>query len=51
MLAEVYRWLKPWGSTMSVCRIRPELESALALLVDEQIPIFKEKKDAIYAEW
>jgi hypothetical protein len=49
MLAEVYRWLKPWGSTMSVCRIRPELESAL--LVDEQIPIFKEKKDAIYAEW
>jgi anti-anti-sigma regulatory factor len=52
MLAEVYRWLKPWGSTMAVCRLRPELESAMALLlVDEKIPVFKEKTDAIHATW
>lgn len=52
MLADVYRWLKQWGSKMAVCRIRPELQSAMALLIeDEHIPVFKEKKDAIYAEW
>jgi len=51
MLADIYRWLKPWGSTMAVCRIRPELESALSLLMVEQIPTFKEKKDAVHAEW
>lgn len=51
MLADVYRWLHPFGSTMALCRIRPELESALPLLQIENIPIFADKKLALTSKW
>lgn len=51
MLADIYRWLKPWGSTMAVCRIRSEMESAMGLLSVENIPVFKDKRTALAAKW
>lgn len=51
MLADVLRWLRPWGSEMAVCRIRPELESALAILRVENIIVFKDKKLAFTSKW
>ena len=51
MLVDLYRWLKPFASTMEVCRIRPELASALTMLTAEKIPVFKDKKTALAANW
>ncbi len=52
MLADFYRWLQgPRGSTMAVCRIRPELRSAMSMLKVENIPIFRDKKTALDADW
>lgn len=51
MIADVLRWLRPWGSEMAVCRIRPELESALGILRLEKIIVFKDKKLAFAAKW
>jgi FHA domain len=52
MLANFYRWLQhPWGSTMAVCRMRSELQSALSILKVERIPIFRDKKTAMTSEW
>src|SRR5204862_4767516 len=51
MLADFYRWLRPWGSTLAFCRIRPELESAMTMLHVENVPTFKDRKAAIAADW
>ena len=51
MLADFYRWLQPWGSTLAFCRIRSELESAMLMLRVENIPVFKDKKTAVAARW
>ena len=51
MLADFYRWLHPWGSTLAFCRVRPELESAMSLLRVENVPIFKDKKAAMTSKW
>jgi anti-anti-sigma regulatory factor len=51
MLSDVFRWVRSRGSVMAVCRIRPELESAMAMLQVEKIRIFKDKKTAISSKW
>jgi len=51
MLADVLRWLHHRGSAMAVCRIRPELESALGILEVENILVFKDKKLAFTSKW
>ncbi|HZZ82643.1 MAG TPA: FHA domain-containing protein [Gemmataceae bacterium] len=51
MLADVYRWQLAFGNEMAVCRIRPELHSALSMLRVENIPIFKDKTSAITSKW
>jgi anti-anti-sigma regulatory factor len=51
MLADILRWLHPWGSEMAVCRIRPELESALGILKVENMIVFKDKKAAFTSKW
>src|SRR5262249_55206715 len=51
MLADVFRWLRPFGSTMAACRIRKELQSALGLLQVENIPIYADRKAAFAAKW
>jgi anti-anti-sigma regulatory factor len=51
MLTDFYRWLRPWGSTLAFCRIRPELESAMNMLRVENVPIFKDRRTAISGDW
>jgi anti-anti-sigma regulatory factor len=51
MLAELYRWLQPFGGRIAFCRVRPELESAMTLLQVENIPIFADKKVALRSKW
>jgi hypothetical protein len=51
MLGEFHRWLKPWGSTLAFCRIRPELEDALAMFRVDEVPVFHDKPAAIQAKW
>ena len=51
MLADFYRWLNPWGSTLAFCRVRPELESAMSMLRIENVSIFKDKRTALTSKW
>jgi anti-anti-sigma regulatory factor len=51
MLGDFNRWLVPWGSTMAVCRIRPELQSAMRLLKVENIRVFHDKSTALSSSW
>lgn len=51
MISDVYRWLRSRGSNMAVCRIRPELESAMAMFRVEKINIYRDKKSAINSKW
>jgi hypothetical protein len=52
MIDELISWLKPWGSTMALCRIRPELEGILAhLTLTNKLPHFKDKHAALAARW
>ena len=50
MLADVLRWLRPWGSEMAVCRIRPELESALGILQRREHYRFQGKEAGVRGE-
>jgi anti-anti-sigma regulatory factor len=51
MLADFNRWLLPYSSTMALCRVRSEVESAMSLLRIESVPIFTDKKAALAAKW
>ena len=51
MLTDVNRWLRHRGSTMAMCRIRPELQEILGVLEVEHIPNFPDKKVALAARW
>ncbi len=51
MFAELSRWLRPMGSSIAVCRVRPEVESALVLLDVGNIRIFPNKQMALAAKW
>ncbi|MBI2804230.1 MAG: FHA domain-containing protein [Planctomycetes bacterium] len=52
MLADFYRWLQhPRGSSMAVCRIRSELQTAMGMLRVEKIPIYRDKKTALNSDW
>jgi anti-anti-sigma regulatory factor len=51
MLADFYRWLRPYGSTLAFCRVREELMSAMAILHVEKVPVFKDRKTALAENW
>ena len=51
MIVDFNRWLRPWGSTMVLCRIRPELRQIMSVLHVENIPVFPDKKAALAARW
>ncbi|HXG10955.1 MAG TPA: FHA domain-containing protein [Gemmataceae bacterium] len=50
MIRELYSWLRPWGSTMALCRLRPELQGILHTM---GIPVkhFADKKTALTTKW
>jgi anti-anti-sigma regulatory factor len=52
MIDELSTWLKPWGSTMAVCRVRSELKDILPQLdLQNAIPNFRDKRAALAARW
>lgn len=51
MLRDFHRWLKPFGSTMAMCRIRPEIVEVLSMLKVESVPVFNSKEEAFVAKW
>jgi anti-anti-sigma regulatory factor len=51
MLSEFHRWLKPWGSTMAICRIRHEISGILGTLGVGDIKKFPDKRSALAAKW
>jgi anti-anti-sigma regulatory factor len=50
MIKELWSWLRPWGSTMALCRISPSLQGILDTM---GIPVqhFPEKKTALLTKW
>jgi anti-anti-sigma regulatory factor len=52
MIDEVYSWLKPRGSTLAMCRIRPEVQGIMKeLTLRNRIPVFAAKEAALTASW
>jgi anti-anti-sigma regulatory factor len=52
MMDELCSWLRPWGSSMALCRVRPELQKAFkGLPLANRIPQFSEKETALAARW
>jgi anti-anti-sigma regulatory factor len=50
MVKELYSWLRPWGSTMALCRLRPELEGILETM---GLPVqhYADKRGALLGKW
>lgn len=51
MVREFYRWLQSFGSTMAMCRIRPDVQGMLSVFHAENIPVFPDKKSGLLAKW
>jgi anti-anti-sigma regulatory factor len=51
MIGDFYTWLKPWGSTMALCRVRDDLKTILRTMDLAKIPLFHDKREAIDARW
>ena len=52
MVDEVYTWLRPWGSALALCRIRPEVQGIMKeLTLRNRIPVFPDKHSALAARW
>jgi pSer/pThr/pTyr-binding forkhead associated (FHA) protein len=52
MVDELSSWLKPWGSTLALCRLRPEVEEVMKeLTLRNAIPVFPDKWSALSARW
>jgi anti-anti-sigma regulatory factor len=52
MIDELATWLKPWGSKLALCRVRPELKDILPRLnLHNYIPHFADKQKALATKW
>jgi anti-anti-sigma regulatory factor len=51
MIREFRRWLRPFGSTMALCRVRDDIKPILAVMDAENIPLFHDKKAALLGRW
>jgi anti-anti-sigma regulatory factor len=52
MIDELASWLQPWGSTLALCRVRPELQDILPQLsLHNNIVHFRDKREALAARW
>jgi hypothetical protein len=50
-IGELAQWLKSWGSTLAMCRVRPGLIPILGELSTHNIPLFPDKKTALRNRW
>jgi anti-anti-sigma regulatory factor len=52
MFANLRSWLRPKGTRMAICRLRPEFEQMFrSYPVTQDLPIFAEKPKALSAKW
>lgn len=51
MIVDFNRWLRPWGSSMAMCRVRSELREIMSVLHVENIPYYHDKRAALAARW
>lgn len=51
MIRDFARWLRTFGSTMALCRVRSEIRPGLAWMDAENIPLFPDKRSALLASW
>jgi anti-anti-sigma regulatory factor len=51
MIREFARWLKPFGSSLALCRVRPDIRLILAVMDADHIPLFPDRKTALLAHW
>ena len=51
MIEEFYRWLKTFGSTMALCRVRADIRPILHVMELGRIPLFMDKRSALLAQW
>jgi hypothetical protein len=52
MIDELSTWLKRWGSSLALCRVRNELQGILPqLTLRNNIPHFTDKRSALTARW
>ena len=49
MIREFCQWLKGWGSTMAACRVNAGTAPCSGTL--SQVPIFRDKKQAMTSKW
>ncbi len=52
MIADFARWVRQHGSRVAICRLRGELkEMAFTMHVDDSIPIYSDKPNALMSAW
>ncbi|HWY88608.1 MAG TPA: FHA domain-containing protein [Gemmataceae bacterium] len=51
MIRDFCRWLKTYGSTMALCRVRLDVRLILAVMDANDIPLFPDKRTALLAQW
>jgi anti-anti-sigma regulatory factor len=51
MIGDFYTWLKPWGSTLALCRVRKDLQLILRTMDLAKIPLYDDKHEAIAERW
>lgn len=52
MIDDLNRWLRPWGSSLALCRVRAEIQNTVqAIAITSKIPIFSDKIQALTAKW
>ncbi len=52
MFGELQGWLRPQGSKLAMCRLRPEMQAVLeSFPLTSNIPFFEEKPTALSARW
>jgi hypothetical protein len=51
MIRDFHRWLKPFGSSMAICRIKADLSGILSSFEQDKIAVFPDKKLALAGRW
>jgi anti-anti-sigma regulatory factor len=51
MIRDLQSWVGIRGSKLVMCRVRPEIQAAIATLLSTPIPVFPDKQAALTAKW
>ncbi len=51
MITEFSRWVRPFGSRVALCRLRPEMRDMMSVMRVASIPLFADKPTAFSSKW